>query len=162
MPSAIARVTDEAVKAPVPDKIKPVSKKLRHAFDLLERGECRDIKAAAERVKLTREHLSRSLRLPHVQVFIARRARETINIGVLRASARLTDLIDAGSEHVSFEASKHTLAIEGIKPTADAQVSVNIDIKAGYVIDLTDDPKRGPAHGPGQTPDNAMKTIDHV
>ena len=77
MPSAIARVTDEALKAPVPDKIKPVSKKLRHAFDLLERGECRDIKAAAERVKLTREHLSRSLRLPHVQVFIARRARET-------------------------------------------------------------------------------------
>jgi hypothetical protein len=47
-------------------------------------------------------------------------------------------LIDAGSEHVSADVSKHTLAIAGIKPAADAQVSVNIDIKAGYVIDLTD------------------------
>jgi hypothetical protein len=27
------------------------------------------------------------------------------------------------------------------KPRADAQVSVNIDIKAGYVIDLTDAPR---------------------
>ena len=144
MPSAIARVTDEALNAPVPDKIKPVSKRLRHALDLLQRGECKDIKAAAERVKMTREHLSRSLRLPHVQMFIARSARETINLGVLRASNRAVELIDAGSEHVAFEASKLNLAIAGIKPTADAQVSVNIDIKAGYVIDLTDVPKHGP------------------
>jgi hypothetical protein len=144
MPSAIQRVTDEALNAPAPPKIKPVSKRLRHALDLLHRGECKDIKAAAERVGMAREHLSRSLRLPHVQVFIARKARETISFGQLRASARLIELVDAGSEHVSFEASKHTLAIEGIKPTADAQVSVNIDIKAGYVIDLTDKPGVGP------------------
>jgi hypothetical protein len=74
-------------------------------------------------------------------VFIARKMRETIAIGGLRASARLVELIDAGSEHVSADVSKHTLAIAGIKPRADAQVSVNIDIKAGYVIDLTDSPK---------------------
>jgi hypothetical protein len=54
------------------------------------------------------------------------------------------ELIDAGSEHVSADVSKHTLAIAGIKPTADAQVSVNIDIKAGYVIDLTDAPVSRP------------------
>ena len=141
MPSALARVTDEALNAPVPDKIKPVSKRLRHALDLMMRGECKDIKAAAERVGMAREHLSRSLRLPHVQVFIARRARETIALGALRASGRMVELIDAGSEHVSLDASKHVAAIAGIKPTADAQVSVNIDIKAGYVIDLTDDRK---------------------
>jgi hypothetical protein len=76
-------------------------------------------------------------------VFIARKMRETIAIGGLRASARLIELIDASSEHVSADVSKHTLAIAGIKPAQDAQVSVNIDIKAGYVIDLTDAP-RGP------------------
>jgi hypothetical protein len=141
MPSAIARVTDEALNAPTPDKIKPVSKRLRHALDLLQRGECRDIKAAAERVNMTREHLSRSLRLPHVQVFIARRARETIAFGALRASGRMVELIDAGSEHVGLDAAKHVAAIAGIKPTADAQVSVNLDIKAGYTIDISDDPR---------------------
>jgi hypothetical protein len=61
-----------------------------------------------------------------------------MQIGVLRASKRVMELVDAESEHVSLDASKHVLAIEGIKPRADAQVSVNIDIKAGYVIDLTD------------------------
>jgi hypothetical protein len=141
MPSAIARVTDEALNAPPPAKPKPVSKRLRHAIDLLQRGECKDIKAAAERIGMARESLSRALRLPHVQVFIARSARETIALGALRASGRTIELMDAGSEHVSLDASKHVLAIAGIKPTADAQVSVNIDIKAGYVIDLTDDPR---------------------
>ncbi len=138
MPSAIARVTDEALNAPVPDKIKPVSKRLRHALDLLQRGECKDIKAAAERVNMTREHLSRSLRKPHVQVFIARRARETIAFGALRASGRMVELMDAGSEHVSLDASKHVAAIAGIKPSQDAQVSVNIDVKAGFVIDISE------------------------
>jgi len=74
-------------------------------------------------------------------VFIARKIRETVAIGSLRASTRLLELIDAGSEHVSADITKHTLAIAGVKPTADAQVSVNIDIKAGYVIDLTDSHK---------------------
>jgi hypothetical protein len=140
MPSAIARVTDEALNAPVPDKIKPISKKILHALRLLQRGECRDIKAAAERVGLSREHLSKSLRLPHVQVFIARESREIIALGSLRATARLIELIDAGSEHVSADVSKHVAAIGGIKPANDAQVSVNIDIKAGYVIDISPDP----------------------
>jgi len=72
-------------------------------------------------------------------VFIARCARQTMQIGVLRASKRVLELVDADSEHVSLDASKHVLAIEGIKPTQDAQVSVNIDIKAGYVIDLSGD-----------------------
>lgn len=108
------------------------------------RGECKDIKAAAERVGMAREHLSRSLRLPHVQVLIARKSRETIAVGALRAAGRVIELVDSESEHVSLDASKHILAIEGIKPRADAQVSVNIDIKAGYVIDLTDEPKRPP------------------
>lgn len=67
-----------------------------------------------------------------------RESRQTIALGMMRASARLNELVDAGSEHVSFEASKHVLAIAGIKPVQDAQVSVNIDIKAGYVIDLSE------------------------
>lgn len=138
MPSAISRITEEALNAPVIEKTKPVSKRIRHALELLERGECKDIKAAAERVKMTREHLSRSLRLPHVQMFVARRARETITMAAMRSTARMVELMDAGSEHVSLDAAARVAAINGIKPAAEAQVSVNIDIKAGYVIDLSD------------------------
>lgn len=86
-------------------------------------------------------HLCEAMKYPHVRVFIERRARETIAAGVMRASARLNQLVDASSEHVSLDATKHVLGIAGIKPTQDAQVSVNIELKAGYVIDLSDDPK---------------------
>jgi len=95
---------------------------------------------------MSESYLSTALRKPQIQVFIARKARENIQIGVLRASKRVMELVDADSEHVSLDASKHILAIEGIKPTADAQVSVNINRPAGYVIVLVDDPTPGVQH----------------
>jgi hypothetical protein len=49
----------------------------------------------------------------------------------------VVELVDASSEHVSLDAAKHVLAIQGIKPTADQAVSVSIDLKAGFVIDLS-------------------------
>lgn len=137
MPSSLARVTDEALKAPVPDKLKPVPRKVRHALDLMLRGECKDIKAAAAQANLSREHLSRSLRMPHVQAFIARKSRETIAQHTIRASARIGELMDASSEHVSLDASKHVLAIEGIRPPDQAQGYVNVNVSVGYVIDLS-------------------------
>jgi hypothetical protein len=81
-------------------------------------------------------------------VFIERAARQNIQLGVLRASKRVLELVDAGSEHVSLDASKHILAIEGIKPSSDTQVSVNVDIKAGFVIDLSE-------------PGRVTRTIEH-
>jgi predicted DNA-binding protein (UPF0251 family) len=124
----------------IPVKERPISRRMRHALTLLAtRGMTQ--RDAAKQAGLHENHLSRQLKEPHIQVFIARTIRQTVAIGALRASTRLVELIDAGSEHVSADVSKHTLAIAGIKPTADAQVSVNIDIKAGYVIDLTDSAK---------------------
>jgi hypothetical protein len=93
---------------------------------------------------MSETYLSEALRKPEIQVFIARQAREKIALGQLRAADRMVDLIDCDSLTTSFDASKHVLAIAGIKPSSDAQVSVNIDIKAGYVIDLSED-KRPPA-----------------
>lgn len=121
----------------ITEKKRRISKRLSDAINLLVTGECKTQKAAAERVGMYPHSLSRELSKPHVRVFYERRARENIAAGVLRASARLVDLMDASSEHVSFDAAKHVLAIQGIKPANDAQVSVNIDVKAGFVIDLT-------------------------
>jgi len=121
-----------------PLKERRISKRMQHALTLLATKGMTQ-RDAANKAGIHENHLSRQMREPHVQVFIARCARQTMQIGVLRASKRVLELVDADSEHVSLDASKHVLAIEGIKPTQDAQVSVNIDIKAGYVIDLSGD-----------------------
>jgi lambda repressor-like predicted transcriptional regulator len=94
---------------------------------------------AAKQAGMSETYLSVALRKPEIQMFIARKMRETIAVGGLRASARLVELIDAGSEHVSADVSKHTLAIAGIKPSSEPVTQLNINIRAGYVIDLRTD-----------------------
>jgi hypothetical protein len=117
-----------------------ISKRIAEVVRLLLTGECKTQKAAAERVGMNVSYLSEVLRKPHVQVFIERRTRETIANGTLRASARLVELLDATSEHVSLDASKHMLALNGHQPPSGPVANVNINIQAGYVIDLSDDP----------------------
>ena len=129
----------------IPVKERRISKRVRQAIELIGRKGVTQ-REAAKQVGLHESHLCRVLKEPQIQVFIARNARQNIQLGVLRASNRVLELIDAESEHVGLDASKHVLAIEGIKPRADAQVSVNIDIKAGYVIDLTDEARRPVQH----------------
>jgi hypothetical protein len=123
-----------------PVRERRVSTRIAEVVRLLLTGECKTRKAAAERVGMNAGYLSEALKKPHVRVFIERRTRETIANGTLRASARLVELLDASSEHVSLDASKHMLALNGHKPTAEPTTLVNINIRAGYVIDLSDDP----------------------
>lgn len=121
-----------------PTRERRVSRRLAQAIELLLTGECSTQKAAAIRVGMSPEHFSKALQKDHVRVFCERRARQTIAGGMMRASRRLLELVDAGSEHVSLDATKHMLAIHGIKPQQDANVNVNIELKAGYVIDLSE------------------------
>jgi phage terminase small subunit len=136
--NALASLPEQSDAVPV--KEPRISKRMQQALGYLATKGVNQ-REAAKLAGISEYHLSRELKKPQIQVFIARRARQNIQLGVLRASARINELVDGASEHVSLDASKHILAIEGIKPRADAQVSVNIDIKAGYVIDLTDAPK---------------------
>lgn len=121
------------------EKKQRISKRLAEAVRLLVNGTCRTQKAACERLGLNENYLSEALQKPHVRVFAAQCARENIRTGSLRASAKLVELIDASSEHVAADVAKHVLAIEGIKPANSSQVSVSIELKAGYVIDLRED-----------------------
>jgi hypothetical protein len=128
---------------PKPIRERRVSKRIAEVVRLLLTGECKTQKAAAERVGMNVTYLSEALKKPHIRVFIERRTRETIANGSLRASARLVELLDASSEHVSLDASKHLLAIEGIKPAAEPIANVNFNVRsAGYVIWLDDDPPK--------------------
>jgi hypothetical protein len=131
-------MTDDIAKVEKLAKTPRVSKRLAEAVRLLLTGEVKTQKAAAERVGMNETYLSEALRKPHIRVFVDRRVRESIAKGTMRASARLLELVDAGSEHVSLDASKHLLAIEGIKPAAEPTTQVNINVRAGYVIDLSE------------------------
>jgi hypothetical protein len=119
-----------------------ISPRVVHAVELLVSGECRTIKAAAEKANLSREGLSKALSKVHVASYLEQQTRVTLARLQAPAVGTLAKLLaEASSEHVQNDVAKHVLAIAGHKPKADAQVSVNIDIKAGYVIDLTDEPK---------------------
>lgn len=127
--------------AKAPDKPKPISKKVRAAIDLMEAGNAKTITDAAAQVGLSREHLSRELAKPHVVEFMHQKARRNLANAALRASNTKVDLLDAESERVRDMASSYVLGLAGIKPAAEPAMNLNINIRAGYVIDLSDDPK---------------------
>jgi hypothetical protein len=72
------------------------------------------------------------------------RALRTIQMGAARAAEVKTELLDCGDSIARDRASTFILGTAGIGPATAPQLSVNIEIKAGYVIDLTDDHARPP------------------
>lgn len=96
--------------------------------------------------------LSRRLREPQIQAFIARKRSENISVASIRASAKALKLIDSDSDHV---AAKMTLAL--MSHTGDikgdsSQVSVNVGVSVGYVIDLS---------GQTQQPQPVVQVVEH-
>jgi hypothetical protein len=61
-------------------------------------------------------------------------------IHAARAGATKTELLDSASELVRDRASSFVLGLAGIAPASTPSVSINREVKAGYVIDLSDDP----------------------
>lgn len=135
---------DDVLSIPAEPKRRRVPPpKVREAIDLIVQGRVKTITAAAKKVGLTRERLSRALGEPHIAEHLRQKAARAVATGAGRAAARLVGLLDAKSEHVSFDAARHTLAIAGIKPAAEASMNLNVNVKAGYVIKLV---------APGQPP----------
>lgn len=138
--SQLATTEQQRVPAPPKPVREPrIPAKVKSACVLLSEGNVRTISAAAERVNLSRSHLSKMLCRPHVQAFIARKAAENISRGTLRASTKLVELIDADSEHVAAKVSERILENAGLlKPQGghSVNVSINNNIAPGYVIDL--------------------------
>jgi hypothetical protein len=134
----LSAITESNVPRGQREKKRPVPKKVRAACDALVSGDAKTITAAAEQAGLSREYLSRQFSKSHVVDFLRSKAARTVAIAAGRASARMTELIDADSENVSFDASKHVLALAGIKPVGESPINLNFDApKAGYVIILT-------------------------
>lgn len=122
----------------LPERKRPIPKRVREAIAAIVEGRVKTIAAAARKVGLSREYLSRALGEPHISAHLRDRAARAVSISAGAAAARITELITRSrSEHVAFEASKFSLGVAGIRPQSEAQPNVNVDVKAGYVIVLS-------------------------
>ena len=133
----IESARERAASAPLPAKAPRISRKLRTAVRLLLTGECTTQTAAAERVGMSRTHLSRSLAAPHIVALIARETRAHLATAQAPAAATLVSLLEAQSETVRAQVAERLLAIAGHAPDNATRVSVSVDVRAGYVIDLS-------------------------
>jgi hypothetical protein len=132
-----------------------ISKKVRTAIGYMVNGECKQISEAAAKVGLARETLSRALSQPHVAEHMRQRVVRHLAIQAARAGAVKGEFLDCSNEMVRDRASTFVLGLAGIQPASPPSLSVNIEVKAGYVIDLSPDP--------GELIDaQAMRTIPHV
>jgi hypothetical protein len=124
-----------ATTTPQPKMRKPPPK-VRAAIEALVTGQVRTITAAAKKVGLSRERLSRAFSEPHNRAALRARVDREVALTSGRAAARLGQLLDSSSQRVALEATKFSLGVAGVKPAADAQVNVNLELRACYVISL--------------------------
>ena len=117
-----------------------ISKRVKAAIDLMVSGECKKITEAAEKVGLARESLSRALSKPHVAEHMRQKVVRSLAIAATRAGATKVELLDSANEMVRDRASSFVLGLAGIQPAASPSLNINVEVRAGYVIDLSDDP----------------------
>jgi hypothetical protein len=115
---------------------KRISKRMQKALTLLATKGITQ-REAAKQAGMSETYLSVALRKPEIGAFIARKSRENIQLGVLRASSRFMELVDAESEHVAAKVSDRILTSEGILKSESGQVAVSVGVSVGYVIDLS-------------------------
>jgi hypothetical protein len=133
--SETASPTVPTTTTPQPKMRKPPPR-VRAAIEALCTAQARTITAAAKKVGLSRERLSRAFSEVHNAEALRTRAAREVALSSGRAAARLNQLIDSASQRVALEATKFSLGVAGIKPASD-NVSVNVGVQlAGWVISL--------------------------
>jgi hypothetical protein len=139
-PRALAAIKNPPAPESI-DKALRITAKVRRAVELFARGEVKLIKEAAEKVGMHHDSLSRALSKPHVIEHMRQRAIRTIGIAAGRAAEVKAELLDCGDSLARDRASSFVLQTAGIGPATTPTLNVNLEIRAGYVIDLTDGPR---------------------
>jgi phage terminase small subunit len=124
---------------------KRVSRKVQAAIDAMVSGDCKNITAAAEKVGLARESLSRALSRPHIAEFMRQKVIRSLAMASARAGSVKQELLESDNAMVRDRASSFILGLAGIQPDTAPSVNVNIEMRAGYIIDLSEDPRPAPA-----------------
>ena len=118
-----------------------ISKSVRAAISKMVNGDCKKVTDAALLVGLSREHLSRELNRPHIAAFMRQEILRHLNIAAARAGSTKVELLDSDNEIVRDRASTFVLALSDIAPASTSSLNVNLELRAGYCIDLRgDDP----------------------
>jgi hypothetical protein len=135
-PRALAAVKAGPPAEPL-DKHLRITARVKRAIELMATGECKLIKDAAEKVGLARESLGRALAKPHVIEHMRQRAIRTIAQAAGRAAEVKAELLDCGDSMARDRASTFVLGTAGIGPATAPSLSINLEMRAGYVIDLS-------------------------
>ena len=135
-PRALAAVKAGPPAEP-PDKQLRITARVRRAVELIATGKCKTIVEAAEQVGLARESLSRALAKPHIIEHMRQRAIRTIAQAAGRAAEVKAELLDCGDSMARDRASTFVLGTAGIGPATAPALSINLEMRAGYVIDLS-------------------------
>ena len=133
----------ETAPAPVPTtapepKRRLIPRPVRDAIELIATGRAKTIEAAAQRIGWERSRLSKWLSRPECIAAAKERAAKAVAVGALRSGARLGELVESESAKVAMEATKFSLQAAGIGPATAAPVNVNVEVRAGWVIDLSE------------------------
>lgn len=128
----------EPKATPAPQRKAPrIPPKVVEMADALLEGRARNLSQAAELVGCTRQYASQVFKQrPDCVAYVQQRAARALGISSAVAAAKMQSLIHAESEHVSFRAADRVLGINGIAPPRDPQVSVNVSVRSGYILDL--------------------------
>jgi hypothetical protein len=119
-------------------KQRPIPKTILAVIGALLDGTATNLTKASKVGGCSREYASRFLsKRPDAVALMQQKSARILGIASTVAAARMAALIHAESEHVSFRAAEHVLGVSGIAPANQPQVSINIDVKPGYVIDLS-------------------------
>jgi len=163
-PGTPARRALAALANPAPDvpagSPKRISKKLRAAIDAMVSGSCKTVAEAAEKGGMARESLSRALSTPHVAEHLRQKVVRHLAIAAARAGSTKVELLDSANEMVRDRASTFVLGLADIQPATNPALNVNLDIRAGYVIDLRGDDPTDTMRIVSSTA--SPPTIDHV
>jgi hypothetical protein len=123
---------------PKPVRERKISKRVRHAIDLLVSGRARTQVDAATQAGLTRERLCRALKENHVQGCLELAVKRQLASSQAPAAATLLRLLaEAKSEHVMKDCATTLLGYSGYHATSDRGPIVSINLQpAGYVVRL--------------------------
>ena len=133
---------------------KRISAKVRAAIDAMVSGQCKKICDAAAKVGLARESLSRALSTPHVAEHLRQKVLRHLAIAAARAGYVKGDLLDSDNDIARDRASSFILGLAGIQPATGPSLNVSLEVKAGYVIDLS-------GNGYRERVASAAAAIDH-
>jgi hypothetical protein len=139
MPSKRAlAVLDEPLPSEPINKALRITNKVRRAIDGMVNGDCKLIKDAAQHGGLDPASLSRALDKPHVAAYLRQRVLKRLGIAAARAGATKVELLDSANELVRDRSSTFVLGLADIAPAGAPALSVNIEAKAGFVIDISE------------------------